>query len=87
MVQLSIWGVYSFERTRSTNRTRVGLLGWNNQRSKVVCILPSFLLKSSFRLGRFFFLPPLPPCLGARLAGRVESAISFKQGDGYLAGD
>ena len=86
MVHLSVRGVYSFKRTRSTNRTCVGALGLNNQRSKVVCILPSFLFKSSFRLGRFFFLLP-PPCLGARLVGRVDSAISPRQGEGYLAGD
>ena len=48
MVQLSVRGVYCFKSTRSTNRTRVGVLGLNNQRSKVVCVLPSFLLKFSF---------------------------------------
>ena len=84
MVQLLVRGVDSFKSTRSTNRTRVGVLGLNNQRSKVVCVLPSFLLKFSFRLGRLFLLLPPPPCLGARLGARLGSSSSNL---GYLAGD
>ena len=84
VLQLTVGPVISFRSTCSLNRTRVGILGLNNHRSKVLWVLPCLsLLKSRVRFAFFLFLlfSVFLRLAGARLPSGVLASMALAWSD------